>query len=157
MAVITMPSIISLSKQLSKDYPDLTFRPGAQFMWSPTTREIFYLSDSKDCTRLLHELAHALLEHTDYNRDIQLLTMERDAWEYARTKLALRYDVAINDDTIQADLDTYRDWLHARSTCPHCASTGIQKSGKHRYHCLACNTTWHVNEAHFCQLRRRIT
>lgn len=150
-----MPSTSSLVKQLSTAFPAITFQAGQDFTWSPTTKEIFYPSDSHDTARLLHELAHALLEHHRYDRDIQLLTMERDAWEFARAKLAPRYRVTVTEQDIQADLDTYRDWLHARSTCPHCSATGVQ-SDKNVYRCIACTTSWKVNEARFCQLRRRV-
>lgn len=79
--------------------------------------------------------------------------MERDAWQYAKDTLGQTYDQAILDDTVEDALDSYRDWLHARSTCPACQATGIQTK-KEEYKCLACRTKWRVNEARICALRR---
>ena len=44
-----------------------------------------------------------------------------------------------NEDFVQEKLDTYRDWLHAKSKCKKCGLTGYQtKDGK--YHCPRCET-----------------
>jgi hypothetical protein len=127
---------------------------GDKFYWSPSKREIIYRQDDPDgLEHLLHELSHAALEHTSYESDIALISMERAAWQYAKTNLAPLYHVRIADDLIQDDLDTYRDWLHARSTCPDCKSNGIQTSRQH-YQCLVCNGSWSVNLALHCQLKR---
>jgi hypothetical protein len=141
-----MPLILS---QLIKDYPSLKFIEGDDFRWSPEISTIFYKNDGDEAL-LLHELGHALLHHQDYDRDVTLLTMERDAWDKART---LPYSVAITDDTVQDHLDTYRKWLHARSTCPTCSANG-QQVKKFSYHCIACGADWRVNEARLCGLKR---
>jgi len=78
--------------------------------------------------------------------------MERQAWDYT-IKLAPKYNVAISDDMVQLTLDSYRDWLHARSTCPNCKATGVQTE-KYTYVCPACSRKWQVNEARTCALRR---
>lgn len=153
MDATTMPSTTLLVAKLQQDYPALTFTVGDEFRWSPTDATIFYEARVSDDASLLHELAHALLHHTTYLKDIELIEMERDAWNYALTHLASRYDVTITDDQVQGSLDTYRDWLHARSTCPHCNATGVQVKQK-QYKCLACHTNWRVNEARVCALRR---
>lgn len=114
---------------------------------------IYYDAQSDDSPTLLHELSHAVLNHTDYLKDIGLLELERNAWDYAQTTLAPLYDVTIEEDIVQDSLDTYRDWLHARSTCPECGATGLQVKQRD-YKCVACQTTWHVNDARFCALRR---
>jgi tRNA(Ile2) C34 agmatinyltransferase TiaS len=101
---------------------------------------------------LLHELSHGLLNHADYNYDIELIAMECKAWDKVG-ELAKKYEIVINDNIIQLTLDTYRDWLHSRSTCPSCKATGIQ-DGKKSYSCLACGYKWRVNEARICALRR---
>ena len=59
----------------------------------------------------------------------------------------------LNEEVIQEHLDTYRDWLHARSICPSCTANGYQISS-HTYECPACLHTWRVNEARICALRR---
>ena len=74
------------------------------------------------------------------------------AWDKA-LQLAPEYDVAITDELIEESLDTYRDWLHSRSLCPHCNATGVQTATRH-YQCLACHHAWRVNEARTCALRR---
>lgn len=114
---------------------------------------MYYNESSDDAALLLHELAHAVLKHADYTRDIELIEMERDAWDHARTVLAPRYSVPIDDAIIEDSLDTYRDWLHARSTCPDCQAIGIQIK-LHHYRCLACGAQWKVNDARICALRR---
>ena len=149
-----MLSTVSFLDKLTTDYPEYTFRPGDHFLWAPSTLEIIYDPTDKHIKEhTLHELAHALLDHCDYDSDIQLITMERDAWQYAKATLSLKYNVTITDTTIQNSLDTYRDWLHARSTCPNCHATGVQ-SKKHHYRCVACQRTWRVNDARICSLRR---
>jgi len=150
-----MPSITSLTTKLRTDFPQYTFTPDAMFRWSPDDQTVFYDDTSGNQAALLHELSHALLGHKKYTKDIQLLEMERDAWERARG-LGPTYGVAIDEAAIQDSLDTYRDWLHARSTCPNCQATGIQ-SKKSLYSCIACGTSWRVNEARICALRRYTT
>ena len=48
---------------------------------------IFY-ADTADSASLLHEVAHSSLNHAEYARDIELLQMERDAWEFTSSVLA---------------------------------------------------------------------
>lgn len=156
MAATTMPSISSLVKQLQQDHPTLQFIPGETFHWSPDDMAILYPEKSTDAASLLHELAHATLKHRHFARDIILLAMERDAWQYAKQFFATKYGVDISQETIDTALDSYRDWLHARSICPTCEATGIQIK-QNIYKCLACTATWTVNDARNCALRRRIT
>ena len=149
-----MLSIPLLIKKLSKKYPAITFEAGDDFHWSFDNQTITYqATDPEAAAHVLHELAHALLQHQNYARDIELIGMERDAWTYASTKLAGDFEVAIDKDTVQSALDSYRDWLHSRSTCPRCTATGIE-TAKYHYHCLACEHDWRVNEARICSLRR---
>lgn len=147
-----MPAISSLIDRLKQDYPDLHFETGSEFRWLPERRTVFYDLDSKNTAPLLHEVAHALLGHANYTKDIHLIDLERGAWEYAQNHLAPTYRIAIDDSIIQSHLDTYRDWLHSRSTCPNCGSTGVQS--KQGYKCLACETLWKANDARSCALRR---
>jgi hypothetical protein len=135
------------------DYPAYTFIEGADFHWQPTTKTIHFVSGG-DPAFLLHELAHAILDHTTYQQDIALIDIERDAWQLARTSLASKYLVLVSEATIEDALDTYRDWLHTRSSCPTCHATGVQ-TASHHYHCLVCNSDWRVNGALSCRLRRQ--
>lgn len=151
-----MPSTTSLISRIIADYPDITFTEGDDFLWNPALRTIMY--DPRDphaSEHLLHELGHAELAHADYQSDIGLIALERDAWHQARTVVAPRYQLHISADIIEDDLDTYRDWLHARSLCPHCKQNGLQSS-QQEYTCLICQTKWRVNQAIGCALRRYI-
>lgn len=146
-----MPSTNSLIQQLSASYPQFRFRESEQFLWSPHEKTVYY-NTKDDYAFLLHELSHGLLGHAEYNRDIELITMERSAWDCA-TKLARNYGLVIDENMLENTLDSYRDWLHSRSTCPRCNATGMQTKKK-TYRCLACHHDWRVNEARICALRR---
>lgn len=147
----------NIFKTIKSDFPDITFLEGDIFAWSPHNSTITYqkITSQDQLLRLLHEIAHAQLGHHQYNRDIELIEMETGAWHYAVNSLAPRYKITvdINDEQIQADLDSYRDWLHKRSTCPKCSAVGIQ-SDQYEYRCLNCQAIWRVNEARSCQLKR---
>jgi hypothetical protein len=151
-----MPSTRSLLPKLERDYPQLSFTSSDRFSWSPDEQTVYFdESDTENVNLLLHELAHGLLEHRDYSKDVELIAMEAEAWAKA-LELATVYSIGITDETVQDTLDTYREWLHARSTCPACEATGYQ-SGKNDYTCVACGHGWRVNEARICALRRYST
>ena len=152
MDVITMHSTASLIKQLKTDYPQFIFKKAAVFLWSHSEHTIYYSLDDDNNGFLFHELSHGLLGHADYKRDIELIAMEREAWDKSK-EIAKKYDVSIDDEYIQSTLDTYRDWMHKRSTCPKCTSTGLQTK-KYSYKCLECGQQWRVNESRTCDLRR---
>ena len=149
-----MPSMKSLISKIKNDFPEFTLKVSSGFRWSPDSQTVFIDPEAEQGSIfILHELSHAILGHEDYDRDINLIKLERDAWEYAQNTLASRYDIKIDSSTIQDNLDTYRDWLHARSTCPDCQATGLQVQTR-QYTCLACGHSWNVNEARICALRR---
>lgn len=153
MAATSTPPISSLVAKLCTTYPDLSFIRLDDLAWSPDEQAVHYCPDSSP-SELLHEVGHALLGHRSFARDITLLEMERDAWQRAR-QLADELGCAIDDSIATAHLDSYRDWLHARSTCPTCRETGIEVARRH-YRCLSCDTQWHVNDARRCALRRYV-
>lgn len=145
--------LTSLLRKLQTDFPAISFQPGTEFFWSPSEATVhFNDTDPLRDSLLLHELAHGLLGHQEYSRDIELIAMESAAWEKAR-ELAPTYGVEIEEDALQDHLDTYRDWLHARSLCPQCDATGLQGTKK-TYRCLACGHQWRANDAQICALRR---
>lgn len=157
MDVTTMVSTSLLIDKLTSDFPEFIFEDSHDFWWSNTKNTIFINSVAPDAkSYILHELAHALLGHRGYKRDIDLLKLERDAWEYAKLNLASTYEVDVDEEKIQHNLETYRDWLHARSQCPRCEATGLQIK-RNSYQCLSCNQVWTVNEARVCALRRYTT
>ena len=142
----------SLASQLARDYPQLYFAVGPDCAWQPEHRRVTYRPDAPPA-ELLHELGHALLDHTSYERDVELLGIERAAWDYATAHLAARYGVVISEEAVELALDSYREWLHQRSRCPSCGLNGVQTAAR-AYHCLGCQTDWRVNEARSCGLRR---
>ncbi len=154
MVATTMASMHSIINQLQTDFPQFRFEPAAEFWWSAAANTV-YIDPKADHSGAfaLHELSHALLGHKGYERDIELLKLERNAWEYAIRELAPRYNVTVNEDILQDNLDTYRQWLYARSMCPECETTGIQARSR-LYRCVACGHEWRVNDARLCALRR---
>lgn len=153
MGVIIMAKITSLQKKLEHRLPDVTFRRGDTFTWDHTSSCILYSPTHPSAAAfLLHEAGHASLGHSSYDSSVHLLTMERDAWQKAK-EIGEELGITIDDSAIEDALDSYRDWLHARTTCPTCNATGIEK-GKNRYLCLACSSTWTCNEARTCALKR---
>ncbi len=146
----------SLLAELKTRFPDLRFTAGPQFSWSPETGEIIYkeaASGQKAVWSLLHETGHALLDHHSYKADIELLRLEVDAWEQARS-LANDLGVKIDDNHIQNCLDTYRDWLYKRSICPECGTKSLQQGDYVHYHCFNCHTVWKVTANRFCRAYR---
>lgn len=148
-----MDSTTYMITRLKADFPNLTFQASDVFLWSPSEKTVYYDSSQLDEANLLHELSHAVLNHSSYAKDIQLLEMESQAWDYAKHQLAPQYNIQLEEDTIQEALDTYRNWLHQRSRCPNCDATGVE-SAKNNYICLACDHRWRVNDARTCALRR---
>ena len=114
----------------------------------------------------LHELGHALCMHKDYKVDVERIKIESEAWEKAKKvyrdyeKRAKSGEVIVSDglkdkngdsslrlieilpewddDFVQDKLDTYRDWLHAKSRCKKCGLTCYQTENG-AYHCPRCD------------------
>lgn len=152
MAATTTPSINSILPRLRDSYPELSFEPAERCTWNPQTQTITYDDSRGGIWQLFHELGHAKLHHHHYRRDIELIGFERDAWQTAK-QVADTFDLTIPASEIEDHLDSYRDWLHARSTCVNCRQTGLQ-SADHEYSCPHCQTVWRVNDARTCGLRR---
>ncbi|HJM04353.1 MAG TPA: hypothetical protein QF549_01785 [Candidatus Saccharimonadaceae bacterium] len=147
-----MPSTPLLAR-LTADFPSITFQPSAEFFWSPVQSTVHFNQADPLCdSLLLHELAHGVLGHQEYSRDVELIALETAAWDKAK-ELAPTYEISIDEDAVQDHLDTYRDWLHARSSCPSCNATGLQGT-KQTYRCVACGHEWRANTAQICALRR---
>ena len=143
-------------KVLLARFPHLKYKEGSVFCWSPETKQIIYTTKSKEPSpvwSLLHETSHALLEHTGYKTDFELLRLEVAAWEEAK-KLASELGLSINEDHIQDCLDTYRDWLYARSICPYCNNKSLQQENLRHYYCFNCHAVWKVTTSRFCRAYR---
>ncbi|MFA5004202.1 MAG: hypothetical protein WC498_02890 [Candidatus Saccharimonadales bacterium] len=139
--------------KIQADHPQLSFAEGSHFSWHAHRNHVSYKAskngDHKGTWALLHEVGHALLAHAEYTNDVQLLQMEVVAWEKA-TELAKSYGLEIDEDYMQDCLDTYRDWLHLRSTCPTCHSRSAQETPS-TYRCFNCQTTWKVTRSRLCR------
>ena len=145
-----------LLETLRARLPAVRFEPGESFSWSPAQQLVCYpescmLEDSSGWA-LLHEAAHGILQHCSYETDFELLLLEVAAWQKAK-ELAAELEIEIDEDHIQDCLDTYRDWLHRRSTCPTCGIVGLQHSPR-LYACHNCNATWQVSNSRFCRAYR---
>lgn len=148
-----------LINKLRVKFPQLRFATGKQFSWSPKSGEIIYKDsahDQKAEWSLLHETGHALLGHHAYGADFELVRMEVDAWEKAKS-LGHDIGVTIDEDHIQDCLDTYRDWLYRRSICPSCGTKCLQQDDHCHYRCHNCHTTWQVTASRFGRAYRRQT
>jgi hypothetical protein len=147
------PTLKDLLARLATDYPQLSFAESTQFSWHPGKQHISYQNVAGDTTEgifsLLHEMGHALLAHKNYKYDVELLKIEVAAWDKARM-VAQGYDIELNEDHIQDCLDTYRDWLHLRATCPSCYGRSLQASTT-RYNCFNCQTEWTVTASRLCR------
>ena len=147
-----------LLDRLRVDNPAIQFIASDHFSWSAETRSICYSSTDETTDSfeysLIHELAHSLLKHTIFRNDIELIGMERDAWDTAVAH-GERYGVTIPTEHIEKCMDSYRDWLHARSLCPHCHQCGVQVA-KTSYRCIFCDSAWRVPESRLCRVQRRV-
>jgi hypothetical protein len=151
--------INNLSKILKSGSPHINLEPGDSFYWSPETLTVFFapkaLEDMSGIWSLLHEAGHGLLGHSNYESDLELIILETAAWEKAKD-LASKFDITIDEEHIQDCLDTYRDWLHQRCTCPRCGSASLQHNPS-EYYCHNCHAEWQVTKARFCRPYRTTT
>jgi hypothetical protein len=146
-----------LLQSLKERFPDLLFVAGRSFCWSPATQQIYYSSTHTGPSAawsLLHETAHALLKHTAYNLDFELLTLEIAAWQKAK-ELSKEFSLGIDDEHIESCLDSYRDWLYRRSVCPSCGTQTLQLDTSNEYRCFNCRTSWLVAPSRFCRPYRQ--
>lgn len=143
MPKASLPSI----QTIKNDFPEFTFSKHQVFHWSPVNNTVYYdvdeLNSPEGIYQLLHEVGHALCGHKNYTSGIQLLKIESQAWVKAK-QLALSYGLKINQKQIERCLDSYRDWLHLRSTCPACQSISIETEAN-SYHCFNCFQDWKVS------------
>jgi hypothetical protein len=150
--------LTQLVKLLETAYPKLVFVAGNSFYWSPETGEVYYdlsrASETSAAWSLLHETSHALLGHSTYQADVELLHLEVAAWAKALA-IGPKFEVTIDDEYVQDCLDTYRDWLYRRSLCPGCGTQCLQSDGCAQYRCFNCHTEWHVSPSRFCRAYRR--
>ena len=123
-------------EQLMSDYPDFRFKLGKKFTFRPSKIVIIGPPEPFFELLTLHEVSHAICKHRDFKMDVERLKMEVQAWEKAR-ELANHYSIDYNEELVQRELDTYREWLHQKSRCPICGLTRFQTSDS-QYHCPSC-------------------
>lgn len=143
----------TLLNKLRKKLPAIKFVEAANFYWSPQTNTIYMntaaLKGEDGQWALLHEAGHALLGHKGYQTDAGLLILEVEAWKAAE-ELSKKMEISIPEEHVQDCLNTYRDWLYARSTCPTCMLNSLQID-ETTYLCLNCSTRWSVSQSRFCR------
>lgn len=148
------PKLTELLNELSSLHPNISFAQSNHFRWSPEENIVFYDPQSKTVIlSLLHEVGHMMSKHSTYSSDIGLLRMEVEAWQCART-LADHYSIHIDEEHIEKCLDSYREWIYRRSSCPLCTQAGIE-SQTGIYSCINCYKKWRVTTAKFCRVYRK--
>lgn len=134
--------------ELKDTYPDFSWKIGSRFKYKPE-KTIFI---DENCPApwpyyallALHELGHGLSKHKDYKTDVERLRIESEAWQRAKREIESHknwqseYGVSYNEDFAEAELDSYRDWLHNKSKCKKCGLTRFQTEDGH-YHCPNCD------------------
>lgn len=123
--------------QIFADFPQFQFKLRSRFTFHPPRTIIIGDYCNNFPLLCLHELGHAISEHKNYSTHVQLLQMEREAWEQARV-LAKTYHLPFDEEFAQSHLDTYRNWLHQKSRCPKCGLNRFQTLDG-SYHCPQCD------------------
>lgn len=123
-------------QRLKENYPEFRFIEGSKFAFRPPKTIVLGPPEPFSELLALHEVSHAILKHKTFRMDIERLKMESEAWEKAQ-ELAARYNIEIDENLIQVELDTYRDWLHNKSKCRACGLTRFQTPDG-TYHCPRC-------------------
>lgn len=133
--------------QIISDFPDLVFKSADMFYWSARTRTVYYdpgvIEKPRGIWQLLHEIAHATLNHQRFDSSVALLRMETEAWTTAK-ELSKIYNVAIQQSHIERCIDTYRDWLYLRSSCPSCKAIATEYKPC-TFRCFNCASRWSVS------------
>lgn len=122
--------------RLRGDFPELRLRDGVKFLFRPPRTVHYVVNEPNAELLLLHEIGHALCGHREFATDIERLRCEREAWTQAR-KLCARYGVEYDEEVVEGELDSYREWLDKKSRCPGCGLTRFQTPDG-VYHCPKC-------------------
>lgn len=131
---------------LKQDFPDLVFKTGKKFSFSPPKTVVLGPPEPFYDLLTLHEVGHALSDLFDYETHVERLKIETAAWEEAAKLYATYKEKSPKSLTtpewdqnfVETNLDTYRNWLHTKSLCKKCGLTRYQsKDGA--YHCPHCD------------------
>ena len=131
---------LSFLDTIKHAYPTFSFRPGPKFLFRPPKSIYYQEMDDNYRLLLLHELSHALLGHFSYEKSLERLQIERDAWEKTR-ELCEKHSVAFDESVAESELDTYRDWVHQKTLCKTCGLTCLEVSPESLY-CPFCQKTF---------------
>lgn len=154
---------VAFVKKVVQDYPEVKFLWGRKrFSYRLCGKKAVptvFLGEPQPNFGLLalHELGHALCKHKTFVTDVERIKIESAAWERAKT-VYLEYrgqafgpeeevlDAELaeilpewDEEVVQEKLDSYRDWLHARSLCKKCGLTCYQTEDQ-KYHCPRCES-----------------
>ncbi|MBR3324210.1 hypothetical protein IKG24_01580 [Candidatus Saccharibacteria bacterium] len=125
--------------KVKADYPDIRFITGKRFTFRPPRTVVITenFDPRSDSLLLLHEIGHALCGRWTFRTEVERLKIEVLAWEEAK-KLATSYKIAIDEELIEDELNTYRDFLHQKSRCHSCGLTRFQTPDG-VFHCPKCD------------------
>lgn len=121
--------------KIKSNYPSLRFVSGKRFAFRPP--KTIVVEPDGEVLLLLHEVGHALIGKYDFKTEVERLKIEVLAWEKAK-ELCGQYGVFIDEELIESELDTYRDFLHQKSRCPDCGLTRFQTPDG-IWHCPRCS------------------
>ncbi len=147
-----------LLQAIQQEYPDLTFKDSGHFYWNSNTKTIYFSApkgskdNSRSSNKLLHELAHAKLNHSNYLSDAELLRIESSAWSLAK-ELCKKYEVRFDKEEQNESLQSYISWASSRSQCPKCKKNGLQTAPT-LFHCPNCSHKWNVGKSRFTRTYR---
>ncbi len=128
-----------LLQKIMAKYPDFSYHTGAKFTFRPPKTIILGPFESHYSLLFCHELGHALSGEDHFDTDVERLKIERLAWDKAQ-ELCTEFHIPYDEEFVEEQLDSYRDWLHSKSKCPQCGLTRYQtKNGQ--YHCPHCDLT----------------
>jgi hypothetical protein len=143
----------TILRSLQADYPHFTFIASSRAAWKSREKIIEYSTDKRcGVPSLLHETAHAILGHSNFSNDSDLILKELEAWRKAK-ELANAYDITIDQEYVENCLDTYRTWLYQRGKCPQCKTNGSQAT-QTTYTCQNCLQTWQVTDSRLSRVYR---
>lgn len=148
-----------LLSELQKDYPKLNFKAGTNFSCNNSTKTITYQNPANSeseliySNKLLHELAHAKLNHQNYLSDLSLIKLESAAWDLTKD-LCQEYQIKFSKKEAKEALQSYINWAASRSTCPNCTGTSLQIT-KLEFACPNCNKSWKVSTSRFTRTYRQ--
>ncbi|MBQ9018160.1 hypothetical protein IJ117_00115 [Candidatus Saccharibacteria bacterium] len=126
-----------LFDRVKKDHPEVIFRSGRKFLFKPPKTIVLGPDEPNSSLLLLHELGHYLSSHRDFCTQADRIRCEIEAWRVARS-LCDRYKVCYDEDVVENELETYREWLDSVARCPKCRLVRVQTpDGK--WHCPRCD------------------